>query len=107
MDLISHPFRVGADGVVATVVADTEDAHVEAVAILASTRKGERDLVPDFGLSDPAFDAVDVAELNLGLADFGPDVTVVAATVSARDAVETVDLSLDWADDTDTDEDDF
>lgn len=73
MDLLSHPFRLGVDGRVVTVEDGTDDAVAEAIAVTALTRKGERVLVPDFGLSDPTFAELDVAELAAALATFGPD----------------------------------
>lgn len=82
MDVLSHPFRLGPTGSAVTVLDGSTDANVEAIAVLALTRKGERILVPAFGITDPAFDEVDPAELNAGLATFGPeDVTVVDVTI--------------------------
>lgn len=76
MNLLSYPFRLAADGTVATVQDDTDAATTEGVAVLLLTRKGERDMAPDFGMSDPTFSTLDLAELNLGLIDYGPDVEV-------------------------------
>ena len=83
MDVLSHPFRLGPDGSAVTVLDGGPDANAEAVAVLAMTRKGERVLVPSFGITDPAFAEVDPAELNAGLATFGPeDVTVTGVEVT-------------------------
>ena len=82
MDVLSHPFRLDPTGSAATVLDGSTDANVEAIAVLAMTRKGERVLVPGFGITDPAYAEVDVAELNTGLATYGPeDVTVVDVTI--------------------------
>lgn len=89
MDLLSHPFRLAADGSVATVEDDTDEAKLEAVAVLVLTHKGERDLVPGYGMTDPTFSDVDLAELNLGLADYGPDVTVAGITATPVDDTTT------------------
>lgn len=82
MDVISHPFRLAPTGEVATVLDGTEQANAEAIAVLVSTRIGERVLVPGFGISDPVFAEVDEAEVNAGLATYGPpDVNVTAITI--------------------------
>ncbi len=80
MMILSHPFRFARGGAVATVEDDTDAAYAEAIAVTTLTRKGERPLVPWFGVTDPTFtDAVDVAELNVALEDFGPGVQVTGA----------------------------
>lgn len=85
MDLISHPFRLEANGGIATVVDGTDDAYAEGIAVLVLTRKGERPLVPDFGMTEPTFDDVDLAELNVALDDFGPPVEVADAAIDHPD----------------------
>lgn len=93
MDLLSHPFRLEANGAVATVEDGTDEAYAEGIAVLAMTRKGERDLVPGFGVTDPAYTGLDLAELNVGLLDYGPPVTVVDADVTYPTAtIERVEL---------------
>lgn len=102
MDLLSHPFRLEPNGSVATVEDGTDEAHAEGLAILALTRQGERTLVPDFGLPDPAFDEVSMADLNVGLIDYGPPVEVTdLTTTEVTDTLERVTITFD---DADTDE---
>jgi hypothetical protein len=72
MRLLSHPFRLTPAGDVATVEDGTEDAAAEQAAILILTRKGERTLVPDYGVTDPVFSSLNVAEVAVGLTDYGP-----------------------------------
>lgn len=87
MDVISHPFRLAPTGAVATVLDGSTAANTEALAVLALTRKGERVLVPGFGIPDPVFDDVDVAEINAGVAMFGPEgVSVTGITITHPDA---------------------
>ena len=50
MELLSHPFRLERNGSAATVTDGSDEANAEGIAILAMTRRGERDLVPEFGL---------------------------------------------------------
>lgn len=84
--ILSHPFRL-AGGAVATVEQDSDEGHGEQLTVLLTTRRGERTLVPSFGVSDPAFNALDVAEARLAVALHGPPVQVLA--VKARVKSET------------------
>lgn len=94
MRLLAHPFRLERNGAVATVEDDTDDANAQAIAVLALTRKGERVLVPRFGLTDPLFARVALADLNLGLTDYGPPVRVTdLATTYPDDRTERVVLT--------------
>lgn len=79
---MAFPFRLAPNGSVATVEDGSTAADEQAVAVLALTRRGERELVPGFGTSDPVFSALDVAELNAQLAIFGPPVRVAALEVT-------------------------
>ena len=93
VDLISHPFRLATEGRVATVLDGSEQAQVEAIAVLALTRRGERRLVPDFGIADPAFGRLSVAELNTALLVFGPpglSVDSLVATPTSEAATRVV-----------------
>lgn len=95
MDLLSYPFRVAANGSVETVEDGTEAALREQVAVHALTRRGERALVPGFGVSDPVFSDLDVAELNASLAIFGPPVRVsIAAREYPTASTERVTLAI-------------
>ena len=82
MDVMAWPFRLGVNGAVATVVDGSAEADEQAVAVLALTRRGERELVPGFGTRDPVFSTLDVAELNAALSIFGPPVHVRAVEVT-------------------------
>ena len=81
VDLLAHPFRVGPDGAVVTVAEGSDDAIAQAIAVTALTRKGERPYVPDFGVTEPTFADLDVAELNAALDTFGP----VGVSVDVQD----------------------
>ena len=89
MDLLSHPFRLEANGSVATVEDGTEEAAAEGIAILVLTRRGERELVPGFGMTDPTFDV-------LSLAEYGPPVTVTDVAITyPTDRLERVELAFE------------
>lgn len=96
MRLLSHPFRLTQAGDVATVEDGTEDAAAEALAVLVLTRKGERELVPDFGISDPIAQGLNLAEVAVGVLDYGPaGVTVEDVTVTyPTDTLERVELTI-------------
>lgn len=58
VQLLSFPFRLQSNGRLATVEQDSDDHVAEELAIIVLSQPGERDLVPDFGVNDPAFDTV-------------------------------------------------
>lgn len=63
MDPLAHPVRLEPDGALATVPADSIERVVQDVALLLATRRGERPLVPEFGVT------LDVGGRELELAD--------------------------------------
>lgn len=73
MDLISHPFRL-VGGSIASVPQGSDDSIAELVAVLLLTRRGERQMVPMFGVTDPAFQTYDQSDVQLGIDLFGPAV---------------------------------
>ncbi|KWW97392.1 hypothetical protein LI90_4364 (plasmid) [Carbonactinospora thermoautotrophica] len=86
MGILSHPFRITPTGEAATVEDGTPEAHAEAIAVLVMTRRGERPMAPGFGTSDPAFGRLDPAEVEAGLALWGPDgVTVTGVDMEPVD----------------------
>ena len=101
MDLLAHPFRLGPDGRAVTVPEGSDDAIAQAIAVTALTRKGERLLVPDFGLAEPTFADLDVAELNAALDTFGPAGVSVDVQDEAwpTDTTQLLTLSFTTADD--------
>lgn len=96
MRLLSYPFRLTPAGDVATVEEGTEDAAAEDLAVLILTRKGERSLVPDYGITDPTFRSLNLAELAVGVTDYGPaGVTVDDVAVTyPTDSLERIELTL-------------
>lgn len=82
--ILSHPFRILPNGAAAAVEQASDEAHAEQLAVLALTRRGERDLAPGFGLTDPAFaGGFEPTELAAAVAAFGPPVELTAITVEA------------------------
>lgn len=76
VQLISFPFRLRANGRLATVEQDTEEHHGEELAVIILTHPGERDLVPDFGVNDPAYETLHEAEVSAQAELFEVPVTV-------------------------------
>ena len=58
VQLIAHPFRLGEDGRVQTHEQDTIVYLAERIALVLGCRPGERELVPAFGVMDPAYDGL-------------------------------------------------
>lgn len=78
--LISFPPRLGPQGNFVVRDDDDSDYYAEELGILLLVRPGERDLSPDFGTSDPAFNMVDVNEFVAKVAMFGPPVNILDVT---------------------------
>lgn len=94
--ILSHPFRVLTNGQVATVEQDTEAADAEQIAALALTVRGERELVPAFGLTDPTLNGIVAAELVAGIGRFGPPVRIESVTTTTVDELtELVEVRFD------------
>lgn len=92
--IIAHPFQVIGNAV-ATVDDSSEDGTLQQVAVLVTTRKGERPMRPAYGITDPVFSSYDMAEVNAGLAMYLPGVRVRAVNVSAvNDVTERVELDV-------------
>ena len=75
-ELISHPFRLAGTGSVASRDDGDENYLAEELAQLVQTHPGERELVPTYGLNDPAFTTFDKAMLIAQVSTFGPPVTI-------------------------------
>lgn len=88
MRLISFPFRFDphTKGVAPVTVGSDQEA-AEAIAMLALTRPGERELCPGFGTPDPAYrrDVNVLAAVRTGLALWGPSDVKVASRGATLD----------------------
>lgn len=70
--IIAFPFRYAPNGELVTIP-DGSDAEInQHIAMLLLTRVGERMLVPQFGIPDPAFAGIDMSDVQAGLNTFGP-----------------------------------
>ena len=80
-DLISWPFRLTPDGDVVVGDDTTPDYMAGELAQVIQTIPGERELVPDYGLEDTAFDHFDTGALVTLVEIFGPPVIIESVTV--------------------------
>lgn len=75
--LISHPFRVLSNGSVATSDQGGTDSNMEQIAMFIMTIRGERVMVPEFGLRDATFGVIEPGEISTGVHIYGPpDVSI-------------------------------
>jgi len=88
VDVISHPFRFSRTGEVVTLEDETTAANREGVLVTALTGKGERPMVPDFGIEDPPFSEVDMVELDACCALYGPPGVRIADVTTTYDGDE-------------------
>jgi len=77
--LISYPFRIASSGSVATTE-EGIDYFAEELAMLVKTIPGERELVPEYGISDPTFSDFSQIELLEKISMFGPPVKIEDAS---------------------------
>lgn len=96
MRCISHPFRLGPTGRVVTVDQDSDQFVAEQIAVLLTTRPGERALEPSFGLPDPAFDGIDPSLVQAAVTAFVPSAQVSDVTVTYRDD-STADVRINYS----------
>jgi len=86
MELLSLPFRIGADGR-ADRIWQGSDAHAQQQAVqFVSTRVGELAMSPLYGLQDPSFRRIDAAEVVVGMATFHPGVSLNSVYVYGEEA---------------------
>lgn len=99
--VLSFPFRIDPlTGQAATVRVGSEQEAAEAIAMLARTRLGERELCPGFGIPDPAYtEDVDISgEVQAGLILWGPPgVSVTTSSISIDPATGIADVSLSFS----------
>lgn len=94
--ILSHPFRLESSGVVAVVADGTTRANAEGVAVIAGTIRGEREVVPDFGVTDPAFGHLDPVEVQVCLNLYGPAGVVVTRVNSTPVDDRTAKVTLSF-----------
>lgn len=93
--VLAFPPRTTPNGTLATVAVDSDDHHAQQIGILAATIRGERQMAPSFGLTDPAFVGLDAGELAAQMQVYGPPVAIVdIVTDYADDGTATVAVTF-------------
>jgi hypothetical protein len=93
---MSHPFRLNNDGSVVTVDQNSDISRAELIAAMVNTRTGERPLVPNFGMNDPAFAGLDPSALQAQIDIFGPAAVITRAeAVFVSDSEQDVTVEFD------------
>lgn len=87
--ILSYPFRLTANGSIATVEQASDQGNAEQIGVALLTIAGERPLQPGFGIPDPAFGGVQPGVVTAQVARYGPPVTVVAVDLISRTDTET------------------
>jgi hypothetical protein len=93
---ISFPFRLNSNGSIVTSDEGSSELFGELLAVLIMTKPFERDLVPDFGIEDMAYEGFDQTELEVKLEMFGPPVTITNVESSyPRDGINDVEIGFE------------
>ena len=87
--ILSFPFRLAADSTIAVVTQGADQANAEQLGVLISTIQGERQMVPGFGIPDPAFGSLTQGVIAAQVAKWGPSVKIKAVTGVPVSPVET------------------
>lgn len=95
MRVISYPFRLALNGDAATVEQGSDEHHAELIALAVLTRPGERELVPEFGASDPVFDRLSIGDVTATVSLYGPLVQIEdVQTRQVSETVQEVDIAF-------------
>lgn len=94
--LIKFPFSIGTNGTVRKAEDGSDEYYAAELAHLLLTREEERELVPTYGLRDPAFQGVSEREILSKVRAFGPPVRIRRLSQRhARDGVLNVVVEFD------------
>ena len=98
VQLLSFPFRLGKQGFAVTEGDESDVYCAERLSILLGTRPGERQMVPLFGINDPAFEGFTASALSIQVAQYGLPVEVSRVRRSyMNDAQESVVVEFNMA----------
>ena len=96
--LLSFPFRIDKNGRAVTEDDESIVYCAERLSVLIGTRPGERVMVPEFGINDPAFEGFTAQALTLQVTRYGLPVEIMSAKRSyVNDAQENVTIAFDLA----------
>lgn len=96
VQLLSFPFRQNEKGEIVTKDDTSDEYCAERLTIMVGTRPGERVLVPEFGINDPAFEGFTEQGLRVQVSRFGLPVEIGEVRRSyVSDNEEQVSISFD------------
>ena len=81
--MISWSFRLDGTGRVASVDPRSDDGQAQRIAEVCRTIKGERPLAVFFGIEDPTWRGLNVSDVAIQVATYGPFDVVVQGIESA------------------------
>lgn len=98
VQLLSFPFRLNQKGEVVTKDDTSTEYCAERLTLMLGTRPGERIMVPDFGINDPAFEGFTEQTLRVQVARFGLPVEIESVRKKqVNDEQEHVTITFDMA----------
>lgn len=89
---LTLPIAVTGSGRLATVEQDSEADVAQSVALLIETRPGERRAEPGYGVPDPLFGGIDVAQVTEAILNWEDRADLVFAEAVARGVLDTVQV---------------
>lgn len=101
--VLSFPFRLDRSGMVATTVRGSDAEVDEALAVTVLTVTGERPMAPTFGIPDPAFTGVTMADVTAAVRLHGPEGVEVVSVDSTPVDDTTERTTIRWAHNTEVD----
>lgn len=101
VSLLSHPFRITAGGVVATVDQGSDGQYNQLLEITVGTRRGERDMALPYGLIDPVWRGLFPEDVQAAVDQFGPPVTIDSIVTTVTGETQRL-AAVTWHRNTDT-----
>ena len=89
---LALPIAVTGSGRLATVEQDSEADLAQCVALLVDTRPGERRAEPGYGVPDPLFGGVDLAEITQAIVTWEDRADLMFAEDVARGVIDSVQV---------------
>ncbi len=94
--IFAHPFRIGPGGSSVTLDEASDAATQQLIAAVILTRRGERPLLPTFGIDDPRYGRIEPAQVAAVVAAHGPRVKITELSSTFSDSV-TQEIFLTYA----------
>lgn len=105
--LLAYPMRVANNGTMAAIEDGTEEYYAQELAGMLRTEKGERELVPEYGVDEITASNMDKLNLASQVELFGPPVEITNVTYkTGMDGITrgTIEFDMPDVDDSDDEE---